>query len=313
MAYRLSIEDDVPGSVRAVAREQLAGAVERLERAGEDPVTAVHQARKHLKKARALLRLVRPALGREAYRSENDALRDTARALSGRRDADVLVATASALSEHAAGRLPADVFAQLRDALAAEAAAGAGGGEPGDHALTDVLAALRAAEQRVGEWPLDDADWETPIAGVTRAYARGRKAFAVARETPSPELLHDWRKRAKDLWYHQRLLKPVWPGVLVAQADAAHTLTELLGDDHDLAGLAARLVAPAPLPPAVEAERSALLALAEQRSAELRAAATQLGLRVYAESPKAFSRRLARYVHVAVAEQRGAADSIPPG
>ncbi|MFL5818530.1 MAG: hypothetical protein ACJ76L_13135, partial [Conexibacter sp.] len=59
-----------------------------------------------------------------------------------------------------------------------------------------------------------------------------------------------------------------------------------------------------PLPPVVDADRAALLALVEHRSHELRTAAAHLGHRVYAESPKAFARRLARYVHVAVAEQR---------
>jgi hypothetical protein len=118
-------------------------------------------------------------------------------------------------------------------------------------------------------------------------------------------LLHAWRKRAKDLWYHQRLLAPAWPDVLGAQAEAAHTLTELLGDDHDLAVLATCLSGNTPpLPPVVDADRAALLALVEHRSHELRAAATHLGHRIYAESPKAFTRRLARYVHVAVAEQR---------
>src|SRR5215218_10746502 len=128
MAYRLSIADDVPGSVRMCAREQLAAAAERLEHADEDAVKAVHEARKHLKKTRALLRLVRPALGRKAYRRENDALRDAGLALSGTRDADVRVATAAALAEHAAGRLPADVFDALRDALGAEAADGSADG-----------------------------------------------------------------------------------------------------------------------------------------------------------------------------------------
>src|ERR1700710_2227127 len=97
MAYRLSIADDVPSSVRTCACEQLAGAVEALERAEEDPVKAVHEARKHLKKTRALLRLVRPALGKQAYRRENDALRAAGLALSGTRDADVLVQTAGTL------------------------------------------------------------------------------------------------------------------------------------------------------------------------------------------------------------------------
>jgi CHAD domain-containing protein len=306
MAYRLSIDDDVATSVRACAREQLVGAIGRLEHFDQDPVVAVHEARKHLKKARALLRLARPALGTKAYRRENDALRDAGLALSGARDADVLVQTAAALAEHAAGRLPADPFEQLGAALAAEAAASrAGAGEDGAPQLADVIEALRAAELRVEAWPLDDAGWKQVLEGVAWAYMRGREAFAVARAEPTPELLHAWRKRAKDLWYHQRLLAPAWPGVLGAQAEEAHVLSELLGDDHDLAVLAARLAdGAAPLTPAVDAERAALLALVEHRSGELRAAAAQLGRRVYAESPKAFSRRLARYVRMAVDESR---------
>ncbi|HKG03694.1 MAG TPA: CHAD domain-containing protein [Conexibacter sp.] len=306
MAYRLSIADDVPSSVRTCAREQLAGAVERLERADEDPVKAVHEARKHLKKTRALLRLVRPALGKRAYRSENDTLRDAGLALSGTRDADVVVQTVGKLADHAAGRLPADTFDQLRDALAAEAAAARGVAD-GERvpALANVIELLRAAVLRVETWPLDEADWETVLAGIARTYSRGHDAFAVARDTPEPELLHAWRKRAKDLWYHQRLLAPAWPDVLGAQAHAAHSLTELLGDDHDLAVLAARLSSDTlPLPPVVDADRAALLALIEHHSTELRTAATQLGFRIYAEAPKPFTRRLARYVHVAVAEQR---------
>lgn len=303
MAYRLSFADDVPSSVRRCAREQLAGAAERLERADDDPVTAVHEARKHLKKTRALLRLVRPALGRRAYRAENEALRDAGLALSGARDADVRAATAAALAEHAAGRLPADAFDALREALAAEA-----GAPPATDATTrfgPVIEQLRAAELRVEAWPLDDAGWSAVLAGASRAYTRGRDAFATARAAPDPELLHAWRKRAKDLWYHQRLLAPAWPDVLGAQAEAAHALSELLGDDHDLAVLDQRLAggddAP-PLPPAVDVWRAELRALIAHRSDELRAEATRLGRRVYAESPKAFTRRLGRYVELAVAE-----------
>jgi CHAD domain-containing protein len=313
MAYRLSIatDHDVPSSVRACAREQLAGAAERLEGAGDDPITAVHEARKHLKKTRALLRLARPALGKRAYRSENAALRELGVALSGTRDADVLVETADKLAQQAAGQLPSDVFDQLRAALATEAQErrGRGGGDE----LARAVEALRAAEARVETWPLDDAGADALLAGLARAYARGRATFADARAHPTPERLHEWRKRAKDLWYHQRLLAPAWPTVLKAQAEEAHVLTELLGDDHDLAVLAARLAAPLPLSPAVDAERPALIALAEQRSDGLRVEAFQLGRRAYAESPKAFARRIARYVRAAAEEQRTGAGSIPRG
>lgn len=302
MAYRLSFEDDVAGGVRACAREQLAGAVERLERAEEDPVVAVHEARKHLKKTRALLRLARPALGKRAYRTENDALRDVGLALSGTRDADVRVQTVGKLAEHAAGRLPADVFDQLRLALEAEAVGGAGDGRAVP-VFETVIEALRAAELRVESWPLERAGWDDVLDGVARAYARGREAFKVARADPTPESVHAWRKRAKDLWYHQRLLAPAWPGVLGGQAEEAHALSELLGDDHDLAVLMERLADDAPpLPPAVDAQRAELRALVAHRSAELRAAATRLGRRIYAEKPRAFSRRIERYVRLAVVE-----------
>ena len=305
MAYRLSFADDVASSVRRCAREQLADAVAQLEGAARDPVTAVHEARKDLKKTRALVRLVRPALGRRAYRAENDALRDVGLMLSGARDADVRVATARALAEHAAGRLPADVFDALGEALAAEADAGRAGGGTADARFAPALEALRAAELRVEAWTLDEANWETPLAGIVRAYARGRAAFATARATPEPELLHAWRKRAKDLWYHQRLLAPAWPDVLGAQAEAAHALSELLGDDHDLAVLLERLGDEAPpLAPAADARRPELRELIAHRSEQLRAETVRLGLRVYAESPKAFSRRVARYLTLAVDEAR---------
>jgi len=311
MAYRLSFDDDVAGSVRACAREQLAGAVGRLQRAGEDPVAAVHEARKHIKKTRALLRLARPALGDRAYRHENDALRAAGLALSGARDADVLVATVGSLAEHAAGRLPADTFERLGAALAAEAAS-VRAGNGGAAALTPALEALRAAERRVESWPLDDAGWKDVLAGVGRAYERGGKAFAAARAEPTPERLHAWRKRAKDLWYHQRLLAPAWPALLGAQAEEAHLLSELLGDDHDLAVLDARLRDDAaPLAPAVDAERPELLVLVAHRSEQLRADATRLGHRVYAESPKAFERRIARYVRAAREERRADEPALP--
>jgi CHAD domain-containing protein len=303
VAYRLSIADDVPSTVRACAREQLAGAIERLERAEEDPVEAVHDARKHVKKLRALLRLVRPALGASAYRAENVALRDIARGLSATRDADVLVESVAALAKRFAGRLPATTFDGVREALAQAPDA------PGDGAAerATALAELRAAAARVEDWPLEGAGWETVLAGIARSYRRGREAAAEAGEEPTVERLHEWRKRVKDLWYHERLLAPAWPAVIGAHGEEAHALSELLGEEHDLAVLRERLDGLA-LAPAVEAEVPALAELVEERRAELRDRAQRLGRRLYAESSKAFARRLERCVEAAVAEAR----ALPP-
>ncbi|MDO8209320.1 CHAD domain-containing protein [Conexibacter sp. CPCC 206217] len=322
MSYRFSLADELPASIRAVAREQLFGAVTQLENPGEDPAKAIHEARKHLKKSRALLRLVRPALGDDVYRRENDALREIAGMLSATRDADVLVATVDALAERSIGRLPSADFGALHDALVAEAAAArapgatagdaptatAAGAAPATDATTAEAPAaaalqLRAIHARVEEWPLDDSDWDTVVAGISRAYRRGARERERAEAEPTVEHLHDWRKRVKDLWYHQRLLKPAWTEVLDAYAEQAHVLSELLGDDHDLAVLRARLERGIELSGrAATVDLDPFLALVDERRLELQAHARRLAARLYAETPKAFERRIAAWVEAAVAE-----------
>jgi CHAD domain-containing protein len=300
MSYRLDLNAELPAAARLAAREQLENGAEVLrERQAEDPVAAVHTARKNVKKTRALLRLVRPGLDKETYRRENRTLRDAARTVAHVRDADVMVETIDALHDRFAGQLPAAVFERVRGDLDDDARSSREA--TGDDLGVELVEALQAVGGRVGEWPLEDARWSVTRKGIRRAYRRGRKAFALADADPTTDSLHEWRKRVKDLWYHERLLKPVWPAVFGAQADEAHTLADLLGDEHDLAVLAERL---RENPPTDDIEE--VLELIEQRRGELLAHVRALGRRVYAEKPKPFARRVKRYF--ASAE---AADPVP--
>ena len=62
--------------VRRVAREELEGTLKELLTVNDQArSTAVHEARKHLKKVRALIRLLRPATGKAFYKRENAAMR----------------------------------------------------------------------------------------------------------------------------------------------------------------------------------------------------------------------------------------------
>jgi CHAD domain-containing protein len=279
MSYRLDLGAPVPDALRAVLVERLEHAHDALRDAGPDGTAAeaVHSARKDIKKARALLRLARPDLPQETYRSENDALRDIARSLTAAREADVLAETFELVATRLVGRV-AELAASLRPTETDDAAAL-------PEQTTDALA---AAVTRARALELDACDTDTLVAGSVRAYARGVQALTAARHDTTADNLHEWRKRAKDLWYHHRLLRNAWPEVLKAQADAADRLTKLLGDDHDLAQLAEHL----------PDEPEVLAAITELR-AEIQAEAWQLGRRLYAEKPKAFGRRLARYLDAA--------------
>jgi CHAD domain-containing protein len=300
MSYQLSLSSAIPDAIRATAHDELAAAVHRLSPDSEgtqDPVSAVHGARKNLKKSRALLRLVRSELPKQAYRSENAALRDAGRSISAVRDADVMVASVDALGERYFGDFPASRLQRVRHTLADQASSTRTSLDAA--LLEDTLAQLRLATERARQWPVQEVDAATLRRGIATAYRRGRGAFARADAQPTTENLHDWRKRVKDLWYQHRLLAEAWPDVLSVHAQQAHHLSELLGDDHDLAVLAEHLADPQGRGPIADADVGPMLELIGRRRAELLAEARELAQRMYAEKPQAFAERMGRYLRLA--------------
>lgn len=288
MAYRFATDETVREAFARTAREQLVAAETALTRDLEaDPVDAIHSARKAVKKERALLRLMHGSVSRRGRRHENDGLRQAARRLSGARDAEVMIQTLDELAGRYAGQAPHDHFAALRERLRD------GGGAGADHAAAAQAAIeLGAVRERIAGWDLEHGGWAALEPGLRRSYRRGVAAFALVREQPTDERLHDWRKRVKDLWYDLRLLGEVGGPAVQGQATDAHALADLLGDDHDLAVLRHRVLGVAG---DVAGDVDAVVGLLDHRRAQLQAQAAALGGRVYAERPKAFVRRLRAY------------------
>ena len=232
--YRIDPSEPVADEVRRVARGRIDHAIDQLSGNSESSrARSVHEARKDTKKLRTLLRLVRGELGEDVYSRENAGFRDTARRLSGVRDADVMILTLADL-ERRYGELPG-AARKLRPALVAHRfRVSAGSTRP---AVQTTIDTLGQARQRVDEWPLESEGFDLLREGLERVYRRGRKAYRRAEELPSAEHMHDWRKRAKDLWYGVSLLEEAWKPVMSALADEAHALSERLGDEHDVSVL----------------------------------------------------------------------------
>jgi CHAD domain-containing protein len=291
---RLCRGEDAADGVRRVAREQLDLVAEQLD-AGTGPRGdldgAVHETRKAFKRLRALVRVSRDALGDEAYRRENTIFRDAGRRLSGPRDAAVMVQTLDALTARYRDELGDDAFAGLRTALAAEAAAASRELADDRATVDEVEGALEAARRRIGGWPLpDDGGLAMLEPGFERIYRRGRRALKAARKDPDTESLHELRKRGKDLWHAAQVLRPAAPKPMKKLARGAHALSDLVGDDHDLAVLRAaareRRAALAP------GELALLEALVARRRRRLQRKALARGKRLYARKPA----RLAKLV-----------------
>jgi CYTH domain-containing protein/CHAD domain-containing protein len=288
--FRFKHGEEIGEGVARIARGRAEKAIEALDAADRDPAEAIHSARKDLKKLRSLLRLVRAELPKKAYRAESRRYRDAGRELSASRDAEVKVETLAALEERFGAELPSASAGGWRRLLEAERDAGAGTAV--DPATEQAAARehLAAGLEAVDRWAPAGDSWELIGPGLRRGYGRGRAAMARLAEDHDPELVHEWRKRAKDLWYQLRLLRKAWPELLEETVERTHELTDLLGDHHDLTVLAADL---AQRPEVGSRER--LGELIERRQAELLDAALELGARLYAEQPKAFERRLRAY------------------
>lgn len=289
MTYEIGADESVREAIRRVGREQLDRAITELsEQINQDPVKAIHAARKAIKKERSLLRLARGSLAQKEIRRENAVLRKAARTLSAARDADVMIASVDELSQRFAGQVPHATFDVLRAHLEAERTAASADG-PSSGLDMRALESLGTIRPSVDDWRLSKGGWKAVEGGLIRSYKRGQKALDGASASPQLETLHEWRKRVKDLWYQERLLAATCGPAIRGQAKELHHLADLLGDDHDLALLRDKLTGH-PLP--VAADLDAVVALIDHRRQELQREAFGIGRRVYAESPQAFRRRM---------------------
>ena len=287
MSYRLEADEKPTAGMRRIALERAERAAERLRVAGtvEDPSECIHAARKDLKKLRAVVRLLRHELGDDLYRAENERYRDAGRLLSTSRDAEAKLGALEDLRQRFSGRLaPADTSDWL-DELRRERDRAVRAARMGD--ADSIEAALKAVEDgraRIEAWPLETNSWKLVGLDIDRAYRRGRREMNRAAGDPSGANMHQWRKRAKDLWYQLRILRDARPKALGESLEWADELADTLGDHHDLTVLRDDLLRrELPL-----AERPALVAAIAERQEELAGAAFELGERLYARKPKAF-------------------------
>jgi hypothetical protein len=272
-AYRLKRKETTAEGVRRIAAGRLDDAIERLrdhEPAGR--ADAIHEARKDMKKTRSLLRLVRDGLGEGRYQAENERLRDAGRALSDARDADVKVQALAGVVDHYRNELETTEVAALeREIEALDRQMQRPSDDQVQRSIAEAVTGIEEVRGQVEEWHFEADGWELIGPGLERSYARGRRRMRDACDQPSDESVHEWRKRSKDLWYHVRLVRRSWSGVLDETAGA-----EVRSAQSSNGG----------------GPRGRLAELTSRRQDELLADAISLGRRLYAEKPKAYAARL---------------------
>jgi CHAD domain-containing protein len=282
MGFGLKRKEKLAAGITRLAREQ-AATILQLIRTGE-PIhpAALHEARKSVKRIRALLRMVRKTIPKETFDRENQFYREVGRALSPGRDAEVLVLTAKKLQKCGKKAAPAVRFLvrDLRNRRSLEFEAFAS-------IRRRFEEPLRAAMTRIDLWNLGDLTCTDLELGARRAYKGGRKKLHQARKRPSGESLHAWRKQVKDLWYDLCVLKKLSRGDLSDRISEFKALSECIGEYHDLIML--NVVLKRGSFPQRYAE---LRPLVKKRRCGLQKSALKRGSRMYSEEPNTFAEKL---------------------
>lgn len=199
---------------------------------------AVHEARKNLRRARAVLKLGRGSAVEKNCLRADAACRRAALALAPLRDARVFADTLENLLERRGDDLSRSARAFGRNhavrARLAEASALAGGA-----AFRRALAALRACPRAPDSF--ERTVESTREDSLRRTYRRGRRAARGARSSRKKGRFHALRKAAKCLYYELEWLTPRPHGSRAATIEGLGRLTKALGDEHDLALLRRRL------------------------------------------------------------------------
>lgn len=271
------------GFARAI-NEQMRAASEQLHSGGKKIEEGVHDTRKALKKSRALLRLIRPALGGD-YGTLNNGLRDAGRRLSALRDAEALAETVQQLRQQSHKRATNQLLDKAHQGLVEQKAhilnQFQNSGE-----LRNVAHDLEVIAVRMAGISLKRVNPAMIAEGVAETVRRGRKAFALARQSRDAGDFHDWRKRAKDLRYQISFLERLWPHVLEGYAESAREMEQSLGEDHNLSVLRGMVTAG-------NAKLDSLLAVLDAEQQRLRSQAERIGGLLYSEKPKHWAKRIA--------------------
>jgi len=216
----------------------------------------IHQTRLCFKRIRSLLRLGRPGLGEDTYRSLNAFYRDNARLLSQARDITAVIEAISPLIQNRRSESTKSFLISLQRTWMSERKKKTAS-EDIILIKTRVAAQLMAVQSVLdtGEIPVvipdaTSAELSYPVVdraggpaisdnrlfvkGMVRIYRQGKRLYRRCRHDADDHLLHEWRKRVKYTWYQLVMLQPLWPGMIKAWSKEWQTLSVWLGDHNDL-------------------------------------------------------------------------------
>jgi CHAD domain-containing protein len=279
-------DDRWPDAMRRRLGAAILGAADLFPHPGEDESERVHDARKALKEARALARLMAGVIGPPAYEVLRE-LENARRQMGRARDLDVMSGVLASLSGRVEGRL----IDTLGFVIAAERSQAREA-----HREVDARAQigrLRTLARAVGDWDLADIDLFDVVRSLRGLYRAARRRGKLALVNQDPHELHALRALIVDLGHCFSALEPAWPAHFAAFGQEFRRIREQLGKHNDLTVLGDFAASRQEVSPA---ENDALTRAIGRRQKRLAKRVQKSFERLFAERPNALFERLAAYL-----------------
>jgi CHAD domain-containing protein len=290
MPYAFRQGRSVESEIRRIADKQLTLAIAHMRATGDrQSDEAVHEARRHVKKVRALLRLVRPALA-GLYRSSNRRLRKVSRLLAPIADGEAVIGTLTRMGARYHNDIPHRSFVKLRSALVRRSQ-DIDRAARSDRILQRGVKQLQAERSDLQVCSVEGKGFQSISDGLFRTIRRARRGMETAHAHPTAANYHVWRGRVKDHWFQVRLIEPCCGGHLADDERTLERLDDALGEHHNCVLVQQAIVTDARLP---RHDAARLLRALRAYRNELRREAARLAADLYTEAPRQTLQRVQR-------------------
>lgn len=270
---------------------------ENIRLSQSDRILATHQIRKRLKNFRSFIKLLRFCKNEINYSDANGELRDWGREFSELRDVHVrdeklrellLDPSMKTYSKqlNQLSKMNQKELAQLEKKIITE------------QNLFGLFKLQIHQENTVRNFmkslkpAADDI-----LSGFIFSYKESFEAFTITSGFPTPDSLHEWRKRMKDVQFQLQLLMNNIRSTQLPDIEIVNTICDNLGRDHDLFMLTEWIEQIIPEKNKIP-EIHTLISQLESIRIQIQKTTSQLGFKLYEYTPQEAEENLSSYLHV---------------
>lgn len=191
-------------------------------------------ARKAVKRARAVLKLVETGIKAHWYEAEDEFLKRVARVFRDVRDIQVVSETFEKIVRNSMNVTQGNSFKPIRERILELSKETFSQTKMNEKKLRNALADLQAALERIDEFHLKGEPWSVIREGLRQTYRECIDDYASATETKDADGYIEWRRSVKFLRLQLDYLAEFLTREMREYNSKLHSLSDLLGEYQDL-------------------------------------------------------------------------------